>query len=339
MSSTLTKHNLQPLNTMNINVSAENFISIESQEHLIQLLKENKYQKPIYILGGGSNVVFLKDFEGTVLHMNILGKEIVQEDENYVWVTANAGENWHAFVMWTLVQDFGGLENLSLIPGKIGASPMQNIGAYGVEIKDVFNELEAVEIATGNVRKFSHAECDFGYRESVFKNKLKAKFIITSVTFKLTKKNHKIKTEYGVIQQQLSDFGIENPTIQEVSKAVIAIRESKLPNPDEIPNCGSFFKNPTILNEEFMLLKQDFPNMPGYDLGDGKTKVPAGWLIENAGWKGYRNETVGVHDRQALVLINHNHGTGLDIFDLSERILADIFGKYGIQLEREVNMV
>ena len=339
MSSTLTKHNLQPLNTMNINVSAENFISIESQEHLIQLLKENKYQKPIYILGGGSNVVFLKDFEGTVLHMNILGKEIVQEDENYVWVKANAGENWHEFVLWTLEQNFGGLENLSLIPGKVGASPMQNIGAYGVEIKDVFNELEAVEIATGNVRKFSHAECDFGYRESVFKNKLKAKFIITSVTFKLTKKNHKIKTEYGVIQQQLSDFGIENPTIQEVSKAVIAIRESKLPNPDEIPNCGSFFKNPTILNEEFMLLKQDFPNMPGYDLGDGKTKVPAGWLIENAGWKGYRNETVGVHDRQALVLINHNHGTGLDIFDLSERILADIFGKYGIQLEREVNMV
>ena len=339
MTSILKNYNLQSLNTMRLNVSAQNFVFIESQENLIQFLKENECNNSLYILGGGSNVVFLKDFSGTILHINILGKEIVQEDENHVWVKANAGENWHEFVRWTLQEDFGGLENLSLIPGKVGASPMQNIGAYGVEIKDVFEELEAVEIMTGKLRKFNAEACQFGYRESVFKNELKDKFVITSVTFRLTKKNHKIKTEYGAIQQQLAEFHIEYPTIQDVSRAVIAIRESKLPNPQEIPNCGSFFKNPTILNEEFLILKQEFPEIPGYDVGHGFTKVPAGWLIEKAGWKGFRNETVGVHEKQALVLINHHHGTGQDIFDLSEKILQDVFQKFGIKLEREVNII
>ncbi|MDO5655706.1 MAG: UDP-N-acetylmuramate dehydrogenase [Flavobacteriaceae bacterium] len=332
-------YSLLKFNTMHLDVSAQNFVSIESHDNLIQYITANDWQKPLYILGGGSNIVFLKDFEGTILHINIHGKEIVKEDENQVCVKANAGENWHEFVLWALQNDFGGLENLSLIPGKVGASPMQNIGAYGVEIKDVFEELEAVEISTGKIRKFNALDCAFGYRESVFKNELKDKFIITSVTFRLTKKNHKIKTEYGAIQQQLAEFHIENPTIQDVSRAVIAIRESKLPHPKEIPNCGSFFKNPTILNEKYHLLQQEFPGIPGYEVGNGFTKVPAGWLIEKAGWKGFRNETVGVHEKQALVLINHNHGSGQDIFDLSEMILQDIKQKFGIKLEREVNII
>lgn len=335
----LTDHPLQSLNTMKISAIAAEYLSVNSQEELIFILKNSSLKKPLCILGGGSNIVFLKDFEGTVLHINFRGKEVIREDEHHVWVKCSAGENWHEFVIWTLAQEFGGLENLSLIPGKVGASPMQNIGAYGVEIKDVFEELEAVEIASGEIRKFIAEECRFGYRESVFKHELKGKFIITAVTFRLTKKNHQIKTDYGAIQQQLQDFGIENPTIQDVSRAVIAIRQSKLPDPNDIPNCGSFFKNPTVLNEEFMLLKQQFPEIPGYPAGDNETKVPAGWLIEKAGWKGFRNEKVGVHDKQALVLINYNNGSGQDIFELSEAIVGDVHQKFGIKLEREVNMI
>lgn len=335
----LTNHKLQAINTMQIDVSANSFMSLESVEDLIKFLKNKSYQPPLYILGGGSNVVFIQDFKGTILHMKILGKEIIKENADYVWVKVMAGENWHSFVLWAIEQGYGGLENLSLIPGKVGASPMQNIGAYGVEIKDVFDHLEAVDVETGDLKEFDHATCKFGYRESVFKNELKDKFIITSVTYRLTKRNHQIKTSYGAIQQQLEADGVVEPSIQDVSKAVIAIRESKLPNPKEIPNCGSFFKNPTIYREEYMLLQQDFAEIPGYDVGDGMVKVPAGWLIDQAGWKGYRNETVGVHDRQALVLINHNHGTGKDIYDLSERILTDVESKFGIKLEREVNII
>lgn len=339
MSDILTDFPLQALNTMRIDALAAEFISVDHEQELISLLQQNSLKQPLFILGGGSNVVFMKDVEGTVLHINFKGKQIIREDDNHVWVKCSAGENWHEFVIWTLTENFGGLENLSLIPGRVGASPMQNIGAYGVEIKDVFQELEAVEIATGQMRNFNQQECQFGYRESVFKHELKGKFIITSVTFRLTKKNHQIKTDYGAIQQQLKEFGIENPTIQDVSRAVIAIRQSKLPDPKEIPNCGSFFKNPTILNEEYMLLKQEFPEIPGYIVNETQTKVPAGWLIEKAGWKGFRNETVGVHHQQALVLINHNHGSGKEVFDLSEEILQDVNRKFGIKLEREVNMV
>lgn len=337
----VTEHNknLKPFNTMQIDVEASCYISVSKQEELVSFLQLNDYQKPLYILGGGSNTLFLQNFDGTILHNLILGKKIIKQDDDFVWVKANSGENWHEFVLWALENNLGGVENLSLIPGRIGASPMQNIGAYGVEIKDVFVELEAVEIATGKVKIFSHAECAFGYRESVFKRALKGQFIISSVTYRLTKRNHKIKTEYGAIQSQLAEMKIGSPTIQDVSKAVIAIRQSKLPNPNDIPNCGSFFKNPTILNEEFTLLKNDFPNMPGYPVEDGYTKVPAGWLIDQSGWKGFRNEKVGVHDKQALVLINHNNGTGQDIYDLSEEILTKVEEKFGIKLEREVNVV
>ena len=339
MSDILTDHPLRALNTMRIDALAAEFISVDHEQYLISLLQQRNPKIPVFILGGGSNIVFLKDFEGTVLHINFRGKEVIREDDNHVWVKCSAGENWHEFVLWTLANDFGGLENLSLIPGRVGASPMQNIGAYGVEIKDVFEELEAVEIASGEIRKFIAEECRFGYRESVFKNELKGQFIISSVTFRLTKNDHKIRTDYGAIQQQLNDSGIENPTIQDVSQAVIAIRQSKLPDPKEIPNCGSFFKNPTVLNEEFMRLKQQFPDIPGYPAGDNETKVPAGWLIEKAGWKGFRNETVGIHDKQALVLINHNNGSGEDIYNLSEKIVQDVHQRFGIKLEREVNMI
>lgn len=329
---------LKAITTMSIDVEAFNYVEIQSIEELKSFLK-TAYAKPLYILGGGSNIVFLDNFEGTILHMHNLGKEIVSENDNYVYIKANAGENWHEFVQWTIKQDFGGLENLSLIPGRVGASPMQNIGAYGVEIKDVFYELEAIEIETGELRVFSHDECKFGYRESVFKNELKGKYIITSVTYRLTKNPHQIKTDYGDIKGELEKMNVSEPTIQDVAKAVITIRESKLPNPNELPNCGSFFKNPTILNEEYYELKSRFPEIPGYVVTETHTKVPAGWLIDRAGWKGFRNDRVGVHDRQALVLINHNNGTGKDIFDLSQKIISDIKSKFGIELEREVNII
>ena len=339
MIETQTNFSLRDFNTMQVEVKSGYFIEINTLNDLKELLVSKNYQSPLYILGGGSNVVFLKDFEGTILYINILGREVIRENDSHVWVKANAGENWHEFVIYTLQNDFGGLENLSLIPGKVGASPMQNIGAYGVEIKDVFEELEAIEIATGKIKTFSHEECKFGYRESVFKNDLKGQYIITSVTFKLTKNNHEVKTSYGAIQSQLEEMGIKKPSIQELSQAVIAIRESKLPNPKEIPNTGSFFKNPTILNEEYILLQRDFADIPGYPVEDGRTKVPAGWLIEKAGWKGFRNDKVGVHERQALVLINHSNGSGQDVYDLSEQILRDVLDKFGIELEREVNII
>lgn len=330
---------LLSLNTMGIDVNAREFYRIDSVENLQEFLSVRNPDKPLFILGGGSNSVFLKDFEGVVLFMDIRGIEVVKEDENHVWVKAMAGENWHDFVEFTLQHNYGGLENLSLIPGRVGASPMQNIGAYGVEIKDVFYALDAVEISTGKIHTFHSAECNFGYRESVFKHELKGKFIIVSVTFQLTKKDHQIHTEYGAIQQELKQMGIENPAIQDVSQAVIAIRRSKLPDPEVIPNCGSFFKNPTVENEVFIRLKSEFDEMPGYSVNESQTKIPAGWLIEKAGWKGFRNETVGVHHQQALVLINHHRGRGQDIFDLSEQILTDIEQKFGIKLEREVNII
>lgn len=333
------QQSLRSFTSMQINVKASYFIEIRSEKQLQQLLIEQGYQSPLYILGGGSNVVFLDDFDGTILYINIVGINKIRETDNFVWIRANAGENWHQFVLYTLENNYGGLENLSLIPGKVGASPMQNIGAYGVEIKDVFEELEAIEIATGKRRVFTNDECKFGYRESIFKTEFKGKFIITSVTFRLSKKHHKLHTSYGAIQDELTSMGIDHPSIQDVSKAVIAIRESKLPDPKEIPNTGSFFKNPSISSEQFLLLKNTYPQIPGYSQPTDKTKVPAGWLIEQAGWKGYRDTKVGVHHRQALVLINHNDGSGQEIYDLSEKIVKDVNQKFGIKLEREVNII
>lgn len=335
----LKNYSLKDLNTMKIDVNARFYVEVKSVEQLCNLLKSDIAEPPFYVLGGGSNVLFLRDFEGTILHINIKGKKVLKEDEDSVFIKVSAGENWHEFVLYALRNNYGGIENLSLIPGKVGASPMQNIGAYGVELKDVFESLEALEISSQKIKTFSRQECNFGYRDSVFKNVLKNKYIITSVTFRLSKRNHTLKTEYGAIRSRLDEMGITHPNIQQISQAVIDIRNSKLPNPAEIPNAGSFFKNPTISKDFFSVLKDKYPDIKGYPIEDGKIKVPAAWLIEKSGWKAYKNDSVGVHEKQALVLINHHEANGLDVYNLSQEILEDVHRKFGIQLEREVNII
>ncbi|SMC58862.1 UDP-N-acetylmuramate dehydrogenase [Moheibacter sediminis] len=330
---------LKPYNTFGLDVSAKYFVEADSKEKIISALnfaKENN--QPVMLLNGGSNMLLTHDFEGLVLKLNLKGIEIISENEDFVKVKVNSAENWHEFVQWTLQNDFGGLENLSLIPGNCGTAPIQNIGAYGVEIKDVMSELSALHIATREIKIFANEECKFGYRESVFKNEFKGQFILLDVTFKLTKKNHILHTSYGAIQSELNDLNISNPTIQDVSKAVVNIRQSKLPDPKEIGNSGSFFKNPVISKSKFEELQKQFPDISGYVTGD-EVKVAAGWLIENAGWKGKRFGDAGVHEKQALVLVNYGNATGQEIYDLSQQILDDIWTKFGIQLEREVNIL
>lgn len=330
---------LRPYNTFGIDVFSEYFVEVSSFEELKEAIQYGKEQNlSILFLNGGSNILFTKDWNGLVVKINLKGIEIVRETEDFVWVKVQAGENWHEFVQFTLAKNYGGLENLSLIPGNAGTAPMQNIGAYGVEIKDLMTELTSMEISTGNLHVFSNADCQFGYRESVFKNELKNQFVILDVTFRLTKANHTIHTEYGAIQSELATMACEKPTIQEVSKAVIAIRQSKLPDPNEIGNSGSFFKNPVISAEQFEELKKAHPNISGYSSGDS-VKVAAGWLIENAGWKGKRFGDAGVHEKQALVLVNYGNATGKEIYDLSQSIIDSIQFQYGITLEREVNII
>lgn len=330
---------LKPYNTFGIEAHAKKFSTFSSIEELVDLLKQVDKSK-LLILGGGSNILFKKEeLDHTVLVNKIMGKEIVDENEDFVSVKVGAGENWHEFVLYALNKDWGGIENLSLIPGSVGASPMQNIGAYGVEIKDVFESLEAISIETGEKHIFNHKDCKFGYRESVFKNIYKDKFIIVNVTYKLTKKNHRVNTKYGVIEQELDNMGIKNPTIQDVSKAVIAIRQSKLPDPKKIGNAGSFFKNPIIPLDKYNELVKDFPDMPHYKIDESSVKVPAGWLIDQAGWKGKTFGDFGVHKKQALVIVNYKNAKGEDIYDLSEKILQDIQKRYKICLEREVNII
>lgn len=332
-------HSLKSYNTFGLDVSAKYFVEANSSEEIINALdfaKENNLQ--IMLLNGGSNMLLTHDFDGLVLKLNLKGIEIVSENEDFVEVKVNSGENWHGFVQWTLQNDFGGIENLSLIPGNCGTAPIQNIGAYGVEIKDVMTQLSALHIATREVKIFTNEECKFGYRESVFKNEFKGQFILLDVTFKLTKKNHVLHTSYGAIQSELEELKIQNPTIQDVSRAIINIRQTKLPDPKEIGNSGSFFKNPLISKSKFEELQKRFPDISGYISGD-EVKVAAGWLIENAGWKGKRFGDAGVHQKQALVLVNYGNATGQEVYDLSQRIVDDIWEKYGIQLEREVNII
>ncbi len=330
---------LKPYNTFGLAVSARYFVEANSSGEIISALdfaKENNLQ--IMLLNGGSNLLLTHDFDGLVLKLNLKGIEIISENEDFVEVKVNSGENWHEFVQWTLQNDFGGLENLSLIPGNSGTAPIQNIGAYGVEIKDVMSKLSALEISTRKVKIFSNEDCQFGYRESIFKHELKGQFIILEVTFQLTKRNHQLNTSYGAIVSELEKLNVQNPTIQDVSKAVINIRQSKLPDPKEIGNSGSFFKNPVIPKSQFEKLQKEFPTISGYVSGE-EVKVAAGWLIENAGWKGKRFGDAGIHEKQALVLVNYGNATGQEIFDLSQRIMDDILAKYGIQLEREVNIL
>lgn len=331
---------LKPYNTFGVEAKAKYFVEVTSVQELIEILKSSGIKSlPILFLGGGSNILLTKDFGGLVIKLNLKGisEEILNENE--VLITAQAGENWHELVMFCLNKNYGGLENLSLIPGNVGTSPMQNIGAYGTEIKDVFVSCKVLNLETLAVKTFGLEKCRFGYRDSIFKQEGKDKYVILEVTFKLTTQNHLIKTDYGAIQSELVNLDVENPTIQDVSKAVINIRQSKLPDPKETGNAGSFFKNPTIALAQFQDLKEKFPNIQGYPTGDF-VKVPAGWLIEQCGWKGKQVGNVASHPLQALVIINASgNATGKEIFDFSSMIIDSVKEKFGIELEREVNIL
>lgn len=328
---------LKTYNTFGIDVKAKRFITVNSVDELKQVLKNN-YSEDLFILGGGSNMLLTKDVNATVLYINILGKYIVEQTEDEVLVKAMAGENWHQFVLWTLEQNFGGLENLSLIPGNIGTAPIQNIGAYGVELKDSFVSCDAIDIQTLETKVFNAEECGFGYRNSVFKNVAKGKYIISGVTFRLKKRNHEILTSYGSIKESLAESGIENPGIRDVSDAVIKIRQQKLPDPRHLGNSGSFFKNPIITKTELELLKSDYPEIPSYEISQNEVKIPAGWLIDRAGLKGYRDGDAGIHKNQALVLVNYGSATGKEILALAEKVQQKIRDQFNIFLEPEVNI-
>ena len=284
-------------------------------------------------------MLLTKDIEKLVVHIDFKGISIDREDENNVYLTVNAGENWHEFVLWTINNDFGGIENLSLIPGNVGTCPIQNIGAYGVEVKDVITKVEALEIETGKLVSFSNEVCDFGYRNSIFKNEEKGKYIIVAVSFKLTKNKHTLNTSYGAIETELEAKNIVSPNLQDVSNAVIAIRKSKLPDPKEIGNSGSFFKNPVISKDQFLELQKVNPNIPNYPVSDTEIKVPAGWLVEQSGFKGKRFGDAGIHEKQALVLVNYGNASGKEIYLLAQKIQEKVFKNFGISLEIEVNVI
>lgn len=329
--------NLKPFNTFGIAAKALHFSTFTDTQQLPGLLSAYP-NLPLLILGGGSNVLFTEDFQGVVLRNEIKGIEKVAEDEAFVYVKSGAGEIWHEFVLYCIAQHWAGLENLSLIPGSVGASPMQNIGAYGVEIKDVFHELSAYHIATGEIHQFNNQQCQFGYRESIFKRALKNQYIIIDVTFKLNKQAN-LKTSYGAIQQELEKSNINQPSIQDISNAVIAIRQSKLPDPKVLGNAGSFFKNPVVSLELFETIKAKYPEVSFYPVSETEVKLAAGWLIEKAGLKGIKVGPCGVHEKQALVLVNYGGSTGQQILDLSTQIIEKIQQLFGLTLEREVNII
>jgi len=328
---------LTPFNTFGIKANAASFARFSSVSELRSCLQGNEF-KDLLILGGGSNVLFTQDIDAFVLRNEIQGFEVLWEDRSYAYVKVGSGMVWHEFVLRCIELNLGGVENLSLIPGSVGASPMQNIGAYGVEIKDVFHSLEAYHIATGDIHTFDVEQCEFGYRESVFKRKLKGKYVIVAVTFRLSK-HPKINSSYGAIDAELKKMGVTQPGIQEISKAVIAIRSSKLPDPKVLGNAGSFFKNPVVELSIMEKIKEKYPDVPNYPAEAGKCKLAAGWLIEKAGWKGFREGNYGVHALQALVLVNYGGSTGHEVYELSSRIIADIELKFGVTLEREVNIL
>ncbi len=334
------QHNvsLQPYNTFGIDVRAVAFAKASSVDELRAVLRANDGQRPTFILGGGSNILLTQDVSLLVIKNELTGIEIIEEDATKAVVAVGGGENWHGFVLWALRKNLGGIENLSLIPGTVGAAPIQNIGAYGVELQDVFVKLEAVELATGELHTFNKADCQFGYRNSIFKNEHKGKFCITKVFLELSRQ-HQINTSYGAIQRTLEDRNITAPSIQDISDAVIAIRQSKLPDPAQIGNSGSFFKNPEMLRSQFERLQKQFPNIVHYDLPEDRVKVPAGWLIEQCGWKGKRIGNTGAHKNQALVLVNYGGATGQEVWNLAQEIVQSVEEKFGIRLTPEVNVI
>jgi UDP-N-acetylmuramate dehydrogenase len=328
---------LKPYNTFRIDVNARTLIKIKSIKDLKEVLKRN-YSEDLFILGGGSNMLLTRDVNATVLHIDIKGKEVLESTEDFAIIRINAGENWHEAVLWTLENNFGGFENLSLIPGNIGTAPIQNIGAYGAEIKDTLLSLKAIDVQTLEEVEFTNSQCEFGYRDSIFKSKYKGKYIITSVNFKLSKKYHTLQTNYGAIQEIFEKSGISTPTIKDVSNAVIQIRKQKLPDPLILGNSGSFFKNPVVSYERLQYLKESYPEIPSYMISQEEFKIPAGWLIEKAELKGYREGDAGVHKNQALVLVNYGGATGKEILALSEKVQKKIKSQFNIDLEPEVNI-
>ena len=326
-------------NTFGVESTSKYYIEISSEEALRNVSKLNHFKKnPVLILGGGSNILFTKNFDGLVISNKIRGREIIFQNSDYVYLKVGAGENWHDLVMYCVDKGWGGIENLSLIPGNTGTAPMQNIGAYGVEIKETFLELEAFEIKTGKTIKFLKSDCNFGYRESIFKNEKKNQYVILNITLKLNKKPE-INISYGDVIKILEDNNIKNPTIKDVSNAIISIRKLKLPDPNKIGNCGSFFKNPIIEKNQLKIIQKKYPNIVYYKINESKVKIAAGWLIEKAGWKGKTFNNYGVHKNQALVLVNYGNAKGSEIYELSEKIIVDIYQKFQISLEREVNII
>lgn len=338
MADILENVSLRHLNTFGIDVKARFYTEVSSEKEFEALLSDPIFRShKKLILGGGSNMLFTSDYDGLVIRNRIKGLSIVKEEKDSVHVRAGAGEVWHELVEWCIAHDLAGLENLSLIPGCVGASPMQNIGAYGVEIKDVFASLEALDLSTGEKKIFTKEECQFGYRESVFKRQGRDRYIIVAVTFALSRTPH-FNTSYGAINDELRQMGAEL-SIRAVSQAVINIRSSKLPDPAKTGNAGSFFKNPEVGKEEYERLKSSFPTLVAYVLDNGNYKLAAGWLIEQSGLKGFTQGSAGVHDKQALVLVNKGGATGREIYLLSEHVLQTVFAKFGVRLEREVNII
>lgn len=330
---------LKNQNTFGIDAMAQKWVEISHLDELEYIYKNRPFQlEKKLILGGGSNILFTDDFKGLIIKIGIKGIEISKETPNHIYLKAGAGVVWHNLVAYAVANNWGGIENLSLIPGTVGAAPLQNIGAYGVELKDTFFELEAYNILSHEVHVFNNEECKFGYRESIFKNEAKGNYVILNVTLKLSKKP-KFNVEYGAIKDTLAAHGVKDVTVKAISDAVIEIRQSKLPNPTEIGNAGSFFKNPEITEREFEILKQKHPELPSYPAPNNLVKIPAGWLIERSGWKGYRDGDIGVHAKQALVLVNYGTGTGAQIKKLSEKIQASVYEQFGVKLTAEVNFI
>ncbi|MCX8489615.1 MAG: UDP-N-acetylmuramate dehydrogenase [Cyclobacteriaceae bacterium] len=331
---------LKALNTFGFNVKGKHFTTVHSKNEVQELIQTDLYQREKHlILGGGSNLLFKKDFDGLLIKVNLKGMTVISESEDSVLLKVASGEVWHELVLHCVKNNWGGIENLSLIPGLVGAAPIQNIGAYGTEIKNVITEVEGIDLKTGMTRSFTNEQCCFGYRESVFKNTLREKYFISSITLTLTKKNHHFNTNYGSIHDTLKSMNIDQPTIHSISDAVIAIRQSKLPDPRLIGNAGSFFKNPSITLNQYQLLQKSNPTIPSYPSANQEVKVPAGWLIEQCGWKGKKNNHVGVHPQQALVLVNYGDGSGEDVFNLAMKIASSVKEKFNIELTPEVNII
>jgi len=330
---------LKAYNTFGIEAKARTFAELEifpDVQNFLDMMRRR--DEPLLVLGGGSNVLFTKDFDGVVVKISTKGIIKIKETEHHVLLQVQAGEVWDDFVNYCLDHNYGGVENLALIPGNVGSCPIQNIGAYGVEVKDTIEAVEVVNIESLQMFELSNHECRFGYRDSIFKHELKGKVIIVSVIFRLTKK-HILHHHYGAIQDELKALGIDDPGIKDIAAAVCNIRRAKLPDPKEVGNAGSFFKNPSVSEKDFNKLKMSFPSMPSYAQDDGTFKIPAGWLIEQCGWKGHREGETGVHAKQALVLVNYGNAKGREIINLAKKILKSVTDKFGIGLEMEVNII